>query len=54
MDVLHTPLWNWLVDRLPMWLAPTLITLTGLLAVIAAWMMDAWYLTDYTGVCVDG
>ena len=26
LDVLHTPLWDWVTNRLPLWLAPNLIT----------------------------
>lgn len=49
LDVLHTPLWEWIVNRLPMWLAPNLITLTGLVGVVISFLVDAWYVLDYQG-----
>lgn len=49
LDELHTPMWEWICNRLPMWLAPNLITLTGLMCVVAAFALDAWYILDYSG-----
>ena len=49
LDVLHNPAWEWITHRLPMWLAPNLITLIGLVAVILSFMIDAWYMMDYHG-----
>lgn len=34
-----------------MWLAPNLITLLGLSWVMAAFVLDAVYIMDYTGAC---
>ena len=39
MDKVLTPYWNWVVELLPMWMAPNLVTLTGLLIVIASTFM---------------
>uniref|UniRef100_A0A7R9YWU4 CDP-Ethanolamine:DAG ethanolamine phosphotransferase n=1 Tax=Chlamydomonas euryale TaxID=1486919 RepID=A0A7R9YWU4_9CHLO len=52
LDVVHTPVWNFVVARLPMWLAPNLITLTGLMCVFASFGIDALYIMDYEGVAV--
>jgi len=49
LDTIHTPFWNWFVELLPMWLAPNLITLIGLVGVIASFLIDTWYIMDFTG-----
>lgn len=50
MDDLHNPVWNWLVENLcPMWLAPNLITLTGLMFVIASHVALAVYAPELDG-----
>ncbi|GAX81325.1 hypothetical protein CEUSTIGMA_g8756.t1 [Chlamydomonas eustigma] len=49
LDVIHTPFWNWFTSLLPMWLAPNVITLVGLLGVILSFLIDSWYLLDYQG-----
>lgn len=42
LDKLHTPVWNYITNNwLPMWLAPNLITLMGLTALLAAYVA-AW------------
>jgi hypothetical protein len=37
------------IDRLPMWLAPNLITLTGTIGLIIAYCVSAWYSPDFAG-----
>jgi ethanolaminephosphotransferase len=49
LDVIHIPFWNWLTNLLPMWLAPNVITLVGLLGVILSFLINSWYLMDYQG-----
>ncbi|KAG2485052.1 hypothetical protein HYH03_016150 [Edaphochlamys debaryana] len=49
LDRLHNPMWNWMVTKLPMWLAPNLITLAGLVLMIIAYAV-LWQMTpDFTG-----
>uniref|UniRef100_A0A7S0X1J6 Ethanolaminephosphotransferase n=1 Tax=Chlamydomonas leiostraca TaxID=1034604 RepID=A0A7S0X1J6_9CHLO len=49
LDVIHAPIWNGITDMLPMWLAPNLITLTGLMGVIGSYLISAYYLPDFVG-----
>ncbi|KAK9829687.1 hypothetical protein WJX72_007350 [[Myrmecia] bisecta] len=49
LDDLHQPFWNWAVELLPLWLAPNLITLTGLFGLVAAYLVTAWYLPEFEG-----
>ena len=49
LDVIHTPLWEWITNRLPMWLAPNTITLTGLIGVILSFLLNSWFIMDYQG-----
>jgi hypothetical protein len=37
------------VERMPMWLAPNLITLTGTIGLIIAYCVSAWYSPDFAG-----
>mmetsp|Transcript_21555 Transcript_21555/g.59751 ORF Transcript_21555/g.59751 Transcript_21555/m.59751 type:complete len:440 (+) Transcript_21555:86-1405(+) len=37
LDTLHNPFWNYLVECLPTWLAPNLITLLGALGILSAY-----------------
>ena len=39
MDKALTPFWNWVVELLPMWMAPNLVTLLGLLIMVASTFM---------------
>jgi ethanolaminephosphotransferase len=39
MDNLLTPFWNKVVNYLPIWVAPNLVTFTGLLVTIISCMM---------------
>eukprot|EP00798_Chlamydomonas_sp_ICE-L_P032530 gene32530-17245_t len=50
LDVIHTPMWNFLVELLPMWLAPNLVTLTGLSAVFAAYLINTVYLVNFSAL----
>uniref|UniRef100_A0A1B6IUG1 diacylglycerol cholinephosphotransferase n=1 Tax=Homalodisca liturata TaxID=320908 RepID=A0A1B6IUG1_9HEMI len=38
--------WNWLVSKVPMWLAPNLITILGLLVNILTTLLLVWYSSD--------
>ena len=38
-----------MANRLPEWLAPNLITLTGLFALVLAYVVNAWYLPEFEG-----
>ncbi|CAD7701202.1 unnamed protein product [Ostreobium quekettii] len=49
LDDLHTPAWNYVVSKLPMWLAPNMITLSGTLAVVMAYLLTIWYLPNFQG-----
>lgn len=49
LDVIHAPLWNGITARLPMWLAPNLITLSGLIGILASYLISAFYLPDFVG-----
>ncbi|KAI3382885.1 hypothetical protein SNEBB_003569 [Seison nebaliae] len=45
--VMH-PLWNWMVEFYPKWLAPNLITFLGFLCLIISYFLVAFYDIDYT------
>ncbi|GBF87918.1 CDP-Ethanolamine:DAG ethanolamine phosphotransferase [Raphidocelis subcapitata] len=47
LDKIHAPFYNWCVERLPMWLAPNLITLTGTIGLVIAYCVSAWYSPDF-------
>lgn len=49
LDHAHQPFWNWLTEQLPMWLAPNLITLVGLLVTFGAYFVMWYYLPEFTG-----
>lgn len=50
LDDLHNPLWNWAVENmLPMWLAPNLVTLTGLMFIIAATVLMTIFAPQVNG-----
>lgn len=50
LDDLHNPVWNWLVEHLcPLWLAPNLITLTGLMFIIVSHVTLAVYAPELDG-----
>nr|BAU37044.1 ethanolaminephosphotransferase [Chlamydomonas asymmetrica] len=49
LDVIHTPLWNWMTEQLPMWLAPNLITLSGLLIMFVCYLINWYYLPEFAG-----
>lgn len=38
--------WNWLVDKVPIWLAPNLITLSGLFVNICTTLLLVYYSPD--------
>lgn len=38
--------WNWLVSKLPVWLAPNLITVLGLLVNILTTLILVWFSPD--------
>jgi choline/ethanolamine phosphotransferase len=43
------PYWNWLVSKLPLWLAPNLITIIGLLVNILTSLVLMYYNPDAKG-----
>ncbi|XP_017772691.1 PREDICTED: choline/ethanolaminephosphotransferase 1 isoform X5 [Nicrophorus vespilloides] len=45
-DTLLQPWWNWLVSKVPIWLAPNLITLIGLFVNISTTLILVWYSPD--------
>lgn len=49
LDVIHGPFWDALTNMLPMWLAPNLITLSGLMGVIISYFVSAYYIPDFVG-----
>uniref|UniRef100_A0A7S3QKN7 Ethanolaminephosphotransferase n=1 Tax=Dunaliella tertiolecta TaxID=3047 RepID=A0A7S3QKN7_DUNTE len=49
LDVIHNPFWEWLTSRMPMWLAPNLITLIGLIGIMLSYLASALYFPDFTG-----
>lgn len=50
LDDLHNPIWNWLVEHFcPLWLAPNLITLTGLMFIVASHVLLAVYAPELEG-----
>ncbi|XP_066992923.2 cholinephosphotransferase 1 isoform X2 [Anabrus simplex] len=46
LDPLLQPWWNWLVSKLPLWLAPNLITVSGLIVNILTTLILVWYSPD--------
>ncbi|CAB0039917.1 unnamed protein product [Trichogramma brassicae] len=46
MDSLLQPWWEWLTRKLPLWLAPNLITVLGLLVNVATTLILVWYAPD--------
>lgn len=50
LDDLHNPMWNWVVENwFPCWLAPNLVTLSGLMFIIASHILLATYAPDLDG-----
>ncbi|XP_023316400.1 cholinephosphotransferase 1 isoform X4 [Trichogramma pretiosum] len=46
LDSLLQPWWEWLTQKLPLWLAPNLITVLGLLVNVATTLILVWYAPD--------
>lgn len=46
LDAWLQPWWNWLVRQVPVWLAPNLITLTGLIINIVTTLILIYYSPD--------
>ncbi|RZF32120.1 hypothetical protein LSTR_LSTR003983 [Laodelphax striatellus] len=46
LDPLLQPWWNWLVSKIPIWLAPNLITVSGLIVNILTTLILAWFSPD--------
>lgn len=42
-DTVLQPWWTWLVGKVPLWLAPNLITILGLLINIITTLILVWY-----------
>lgn len=50
LDELHQPVWNYITNNwLPMWLAPNLITLLGLFALLLSYVVAAVHLPEFAG-----
>ncbi|KAL3137923.1 hypothetical protein ABBQ38_005170 [Trebouxia sp. C0009 RCD-2024] len=49
LDNFHTPIWNGIVELLPLWLAPNLITLIGVSALVVAYVVTLFYLPGLAG-----
>lgn len=51
LDDLHQPVWNYITAKwLPKWLAPNLITLTGLVTLVTSYILLTIYNIDFDGV----
>lgn len=46
LDPILQPYWNWLVTKLPLWLAPNLMTINGLIITIATTVILVYYSPD--------
>ncbi|XP_023723076.1 cholinephosphotransferase 1 isoform X5 [Cryptotermes secundus] len=46
VDPLLQPWWNWLVSKTPLWIAPNLITILGLIVNIITTLILVWYSPD--------
>ncbi|CAH1983883.1 unnamed protein product [Acanthoscelides obtectus] len=46
LDSILQPYWNWLVSKVPIWLAPNLITILGLIINILTALILIWYAPD--------
>ncbi|KAL1116096.1 hypothetical protein AAG570_005591 [Ranatra chinensis] len=46
LDRLLQPWWNWLVGKVPIWLAPNLITISGLIVNILTTLLLVWFSPD--------
>lgn len=46
VDPILQPWWNWLVARTPLWIAPNLITILGLIVNIVTTLILVWYSPD--------
>lgn len=42
LDKLLQPYWNWLVSKIPIWLAPNLLTICGLIINIITSLILVW------------
>lgn len=42
LDKLLQPYWNWLVSKIPIWLAPNLLTICGLIINIVTSLILVW------------
>ncbi|KAK9844095.1 hypothetical protein WJX81_004397 [Elliptochloris bilobata] len=49
LDDWHQPFWNWCTELLPRWLAPNLITLTGVFGLTVAYLVSWAYLPSMEG-----
>ncbi|GAX76340.1 hypothetical protein CEUSTIGMA_g3786.t1 [Chlamydomonas eustigma] len=49
LDDIHNPVWTWLVNRLPIWLAPNLITLLASASILISFMINICYLPGFKG-----
>lgn len=50
LDDIHQPFWNWFVELLPRWLAPNLITLTGVSGLVLAYFVSLYYVPTFSEI----
>ena len=43
LEVVFQPFWSWLVTKMPMWLAPNLMTVSGLFVNVASSLLVVFY-----------
>ncbi|GFH29710.1 CDP-ethanolamine:DAG ethanolamine phosphotransferase, partial [Haematococcus lacustris] len=48
LDDWHQPFWNACVQRLPLWLAPNLITLAATMCIASAYILNIIYVPDFS------
>lgn len=46
LDPVLQPYWNWLVTKFPLWLAPNLMTISGLIITIITTLILVYYSPD--------
>eukprot|EP01025_Chloroclados_australasicus_P043798 TRINITY_DN4697_c0_g3_i1.p2 TRINITY_DN4697_c0_g3~~TRINITY_DN4697_c0_g3_i1.p2 ORF type:complete len:179 (-),score=14.32 TRINITY_DN4697_c0_g3_i1:820-1281(-) len=48
LDYIHEPVWSWLVQLFPLWLAPNVITLAALMGIVIAYLVQTYYSPGYS------
>lgn len=55
IEPLFQPYWNWLVTKMPLWLAPNLMTISGLAVNVISSLVVVFYSPHATEpVCLEG